>query len=155
MDINNGYDRHLDPPDDEIEGQDCEFCNESMEYRDYGDGDCGFVCKNQFCPEKFDIKCGTTVIGMANRLVEVEQELLDLKLKLKQAKNLEDYHANQVRELTQSQPVVRDTNWAIKAMEDAIEFVDGSSTWQEYYENMPALRKEWKEVKKILEQGNG
>jgi hypothetical protein len=92
MDINNGYDRHLDPQDEE-ESRCCEYCGQEMELiPDYEQYEylksTYYKCMNQFCPSKFDIKCGTTVIEMANHLVEVEQELLDLKIAYKQLLNV-------------------------------------------------------------------
>jgi hypothetical protein len=91
-DINNGYDRHLDPPDSD-EAIFCEYCGQEMElipdYEQYAYlKSTYYKCMNQFCPEKFDIKCGTTVIEMANHLAEVEQELLDLKIAYKQLLNV-------------------------------------------------------------------
>ena len=82
-------------PKDEPEAEYCETCGQEIEYTE---------CDNKFCPDKFSAK---VVVQMAEHLVEVEQELSDLKVKFKMAENLENYRANQVRELheklTQSQ----------------------------------------------------
>lgn len=109
MDINNGYDRHLDPPEDDIEQEDCEFCNQPMEYHedrlDKKTVDIWWKCTNQFCPEKFEKYKGGTiavVLDMSNHLAEVEQELADLKVKYQQLKNITLFQRSSTN-LTQSQ----------------------------------------------------
>lgn len=101
-DINNGFDRHLDPPD-EIDQEYCESCGQPMELTDKGYID--WDCVNQFCPEKFEKYKGGTiavVLDMSNHLAEVEQELADLKVKYQQLKNITLFQRSSTN-LTQSQ----------------------------------------------------
>ena len=122
MNIKDGNIEDTRQPPDEPEAQFCEDCGEEMEYRLYDivatkfikDG---FRCNNPFCPDKFAIECGTTVIEMANHLVEVEQDLKYAKAALKYAEarivnlttirirredRIEELE-NQIEELTRSQ----------------------------------------------------
>jgi uncharacterized protein HemY len=170
MDINNGYDRHLDPPDSD-EAIFCEYCGQEMEYIV---SDASFWCENQFCPEKWT---NEIVHNMAEHLVEVEQELRDTQLKLKSTQNTLGYVRNTIAQvqmennahevtietlerllnerLTQSQSnvVVRDTNYQITRMEDSLECLKECSDWDNFYEEFALVEKEWAEVKKILENG--
>ena len=166
MDINNSFDRHLDPPEDDIEQKYCEYCNEPMELtnRGYMDWD----CVNQFCPNKFAIECGTTVIEMANHLAEVEEKLKSTQNSLKYVRNSLAYVEgirqerentietleNVISRMTPSQTnvvssiVLRDTDYAIKRMEDAIEYCEITSS-----PDFQRLRMEWLEIKMILNYG--
>jgi hypothetical protein len=111
MDINNGYDRHLDPPDSD-EAVFCEFCGQEMEHKEDFSGEYN-VCINLYCPIFFVGKAE----DMANHLVEVEQELRDTQSSLKyvrarlsnvqlirerREKTIEELES-QIEKLTQSQ----------------------------------------------------
>lgn len=172
MDINNGYDRHLDPPEDEIEQEDCEECYQPMEYHedrlDKKTVDIWWKCTNPFCPSKFEKYKGGTisvVLDMSNHLAEVEQELADTKNSLKYVRSslssvqsIRERHErtiekleHKIAELTQSQSnvVVRDTEYAIKMVEDSIDYAYldcGMSA-----EGRNTIWVNWAEVKKILE----
>ena len=147
MNINNSYDRHLDPPDDDIEQEYCEYCNQELEYHedrlDKKTVDIWWKCTNPFCPEKWTSEI---VHNMADHLVEVEQELHDLYIK---------YNAKSAKLLlltqSQSNAVVRDTAYQIGRMEGSLECMKECSDWDNFYEEFALVEKEWNEVKKILE----
>ena len=170
MDINNSYDRHLDPPEDDIEQEDCEECYHPMEYHedrlDKKTVDIWWKCTNPFCPSKFEKYKGGTiavVLDMSNHLVEVEQKLKDTQDSLKYVRNSLAYleGIRQEREQTietlekviqksyqsQSNVVVRDTEYAIKRLTEAFDYHEDDC---DPYA-MSVFRKEWAEVKKILE----
>ena len=162
MNINNSYDIHLDPPEDDIEGQDCEFCGQPMEYHcdrlDKRTKDEWWKCNNQFCPAQFSEDrdySGNVVKDMAELLAEVEQELknagFDLKYANARITNLKT-RLGRLEKLTQSQPsiagsiAVRDTEYQIQRMQDCIEYAYIDC------EGYRGLKLEWNEVVKILRQ---
>ena len=76
-------DIYLDPLE-ELDQKICKYCGKEMVEDEWGDWMKRYMkCTNSYCPEKFDKKCGTTVIDMAKHLVEVEQDLEDYKNKAK------------------------------------------------------------------------
>lgn len=147
-------------PEDEQEAQFCEDCGQEMEYHqdrlDKKTLDIWWKCTNPFCPNKFDIdygkesKFGSVVKDMANHLAEVEQELKDLKMKLKSKQRALDVISRMTPSQTNvvSSIVLRDTDYAIKRMEDAIEYCEITSS-----PDFQTLRMEWLEIKLILENG--
>ena len=167
-------DRYYDPPDEE-EAKYCEECNEELEWKPDMVGNtpmCSgyWECTNSYCPEKFEkysdrnMPYQQVVKDMAKYLVEVEEKLKSTQASLRFTRNNLS-HQQQIRErrektieelekeidkaVAQSQPkeVLRDTDYQIKRMEDAIEFLEIGDKY-----DMTPVRREWSEVKKILLQ---
>ena len=140
-------DSYYDPPEDDVEQEYCEYCNKPMEYHqdrlDKKTLDIWWKCTNEFCPEKWTSEI---VHNMANHLAEVEQELADAKADVKFLRGRVNALESQLTP-SQSDVVVRDTDYAIRRMDDTIEFLEISAN-----PDFQILRKEWLEVKEILRQ---
>jgi NAD-dependent DNA ligase len=135
------------PPDEE-EAQYCGSCGTEMEQKRYEDA---YFCNNQFCPEKFSESKEFIVKDMAQELVETKDKLQNTIQKLKYTKaqlaNVKLHYDRLTR--SQSNIVVRDTEYAVKRMEDALDYHEDDC---DAYA-MGVFRKEWSEIKKILKQG--
>lgn len=143
--------RDWETPPDEPEARYCETCGKEMEFKKFlrRNEISGYVCTNLYCPDEFSqvdhyYEDGL-VKGMAEHLAEVEQDLEDAKRRLHNAKmdvaNLKDKLT-----LSQSKVVVRDTDYQVKRMEDAIEMAE-----VEEHVSLKDIRIEWNECKKIME----
>ena len=174
-------DRYYDPPDEE-EAKFCDECGEELEWKPDMVGNtpmCSgyWECTNSYCPEKFEkysdrnMPYQQVVKDMAKYLVEVEEKLKSTQASLRFTRNSLS-HQQQIRErrektieelekeidkaVAQSQPkeVLRDTDYQIKRMEDAIQEVEKDTIHPDWLQtDVNYLRKEWSEVKKILLQG--
>ena len=165
--------RDWETPPDEEEAKFCDECGEELEWKPDMVGNtpmCSgyWECTNSYCPEKF-VRIGgdTIVIDMAKYLVEVEEKLKSTQASLRFTRNNLS-HQQQIRErrektieelekeidkaVAQSQPkeVLRDTDYQIKRMEDAIEhaYLECDMNGEGYR----VIWMEWKEAKKILLQ---
>jgi len=155
--INNSHDRHLDPPEYE-EVPDCDECGEEMTtlpmlpFRGFQHSE--WKCENDFCPGHFDV---TTTQGnwgykVATELVETKLSLSSTQSTLKYVRATlaaRDYKIGQLEFqigcVTRSQlsEVLRDTEYQIRRMNDAIENLPESPEARE-------VRLEWVEARKIL-----
>jgi hypothetical protein len=155
-------DRYYDPPDEE-EAKFCEECGEELEWKPDYVGKTpmcsgNWECTNSFCPEKFtmfsdrNLPFPQIVIDMAIELVETRGKLERLEGNVKRLENTNRFLSKLVdkinEETEKSNEIVRDTDYQIRRMEDAIELAyieEGMSA-----EGRRIIWLEWSEIKKIL-----
>ena len=155
--INNSYDRHLDPQEYE-EVPDCDECGEEMTklpmlpFRGFQHSE--WTCENDFCPGKFDngtVDTGEdmTPYNMANELVATKLSLHSTQATLKYVRAAlaaRDYRIGQLEfqiARIQLSEVLRDTEYQIRRMDDALENLPESQEARD-------VRLEWVEARKIL-----
>lgn len=150
--------RDWETPPDELEAEVCDTCGHEMEVCTEGYGkrvNNYLTCNNPWCPDKLNPTTkynGAFVIDVAKKVVELEQELIEEEANNNKLLKEVDILRALVREMNHSKSteILRDTQYAIKRMEDAIEYAYLDCGMNG--EGRRTIWLEWAECKKIMEQ---